>query len=109
MDLLVGGEQAVDQVHLGQEHDALQLVVVEGPLPPPGPGAVEPGLGEGGPGVLQQEAPPHVVAADPRHAGEDPAAALVLDGVLPEEDEDEGACVEGRDEVGLWAGRGGGE
>ena len=49
--LHVGGKDAIDQIQLGQEESALQLVVVKGDLP--GPGAVQASLHERGPGVLQ--------------------------------------------------------
>ena len=100
----VGGEDAVEQLHLGQVEGALQLVVVEGDLP--GPGAVEPRLHEGGPGVLKQEAAPDVVLADAAGAREHRAPAVVLHRVLPEEEVGEVADVVGRDEVGLWVRRG---
>ena len=95
----IGGEDAVDEVLLRQVEGALQLVVVEGDLA--GARAVEPGLHERGPGVLQQEAAADVVLADPRHPGVDRLAAVVLHGVLPQEEEGEEADVVGRDEVGL--------
>lgn len=89
----VGGEDAVDQVQLGQEEGALQLVVVEGDLARAG--AVQPSLHEGGPGVLQQEAPPDVVLADPGGSGEDGFPAVVLHGVLSEKEVGEIADVVG--------------
>lgn len=95
----IGGEDAVDEVLLGQVEGALQLVVVEGDLP--GAGAVEPGLHERGPRVLQEESPADVVLADSRHAGIDRLSTVVLHCVLPEEEEGEEADVVGRDEVGL--------
>lgn len=99
----VGGEDAVDEVLLGQVEGALQLVVVEGDLP--GARAVEPGLHEGGPRVLQEEPAADVVLADAGHARVHRLAAVVLHGVLPQEEEGEEADVVGRDEVGLCRGR----
>lgn len=98
-DSHIRGEDAVDEVLLGQVEGALQLVVVEGDLARAR--AVEPGLHEGGPRVLQEEAPADVVLADPRHAGIHRLAAVVLHRVLPQEEEGEEADVVGRDEVGL--------
>lgn len=95
----IGREDAVDEVLLRQVEGALQLVVVEGDLP--GAGAVEPGLHERGPGVLQEEAPADVVLTDSSHAGINCLAAVVLHGVLPQEEEGEEADVVRRDEVGL--------
>lgn len=89
----IGREDAVDEVLLGQVEGALQLVVVEGDLS--GAGAVEPGLHERGPGVLQEESPADVVLADSSHAGVDRLAAVVLHRVLPQEEEGEEADVVG--------------
>lgn len=80
----VGGEDAVDEVQLGQKEGALQLVVVEGHLA--GPGAVQAGLHEGGPRVLQQEPPPDVVLADPGGPGEHGFPTVVLHGVFSEKE-----------------------
>lgn len=80
----IGGEDAVDQIKLGQEEGALQLIVVEGHLP--GAGAVEAGLHEGGPGVLQQEPPPHVVLADPGSSGEHGLPTVMLHSVFSEKE-----------------------
>lgn len=104
-DSHIGGEDAVDEVLLGQVEGALQLVVVEGDLARAR--AVEPGLHEGGPRVLQEEPPADVVLADPRHAGVHRLAAVVLHRVLPQEEEGEEADVVGRDEVGLCRRQGG--
>lgn len=95
----VGGENAVEQLQLGQVKGPLQLVVVEGDLPRAR--AVQPGLHEGGPRVLQQEAAPDVVFAHPPGAGEHHPAAVVLHRVLPEEEVGEVADVVGGDEVGF--------
>lgn len=96
----VGGENAVEQLQLGQVEGALQLVVVEGDLA--GPRAVEPRLHERGPGVLQQEAAAHVVLADARHPREDHLAAVVLHRRLAQEEVGEAADLVDGDEVGLW-------
>lgn len=104
----IGGEDAVDEVLLGQVEGALQLVVVEGDLS--GARAVEPGLHECGPRVLEEEAPTDVVLADASHSRVHRLAAVVLHRVLPQEEEGEEADVVGRDEVGLCQkGREGGE
>lgn len=89
----IGGEDAVDEVLLGQVEGALQLVVVEGNLP--GAGAVEPRLHERGPGVLEEKPPANVVLADSRHARIDRLPAVVLHCVLPQEEEGEEADVIG--------------
>ena len=95
----VGGEDAVDEVLLRQVEGALQLVVVERDFPRAR--AVEPGLHEGGPRVLQEEPPANVVLTDSRHSRIHRLATVVLHGVLPEEEEGEEADVVGRDEVRL--------
>lgn len=100
----VGGENAVEQLQLGQVKGPLELVVVEGDLP--WTRAVQPGLHEGGPGVLQQEAATDVVLAHPPGAREHHPAAVVLHRVLPEEEVGEVADVIGGDEVGLCGGGG---
>lgn len=96
----IGGEDAVDQVELGQEEGALQLVVVEGDLP--GARAVEPGLHERGPGVLQQEPPSDVVLADPGGSGEHGFPTVVLHGVFSEKEVGEVPDVIGGHEVWFW-------
>lgn len=78
----------------------LQLVVVEGDLA--GAGAVEPGLHERGPRVLQQEAAPHVILAYAGHARIDRASAVMLHRVLPEEEVREQPNVIGCHKVWLW-------
>lgn len=95
----VGGEDAVDQVQLGQEERALQLVVVEGDLP--GPGAVQTRLHEGGPGVLQEEASPNVVLADPSSPGEHCLPAVMLHSIFSEEEVGEVPDVIGGHEIGF--------
>lgn len=95
----VGGEDAVDEVLLGQVEGALQLVVVERDLS--GAWAVQPGLHERGPRVLQEKASPDVVLTDPGHAGIHRLPAVVLHRVLPQEEEGEEADVVGGDEVRL--------
>ena len=82
--LHVGGEDAVDQVQLGQEEGALELVVVERDLSRAG--AVEAGLHERGPRVLQQEAAPDVVLTHPRSSGEHGLPTVVLHGIFSEEE-----------------------
>ena len=62
----------------------LQLVVVEGDLARTG--AVEPGLHERGPSVLQQEAAPHIVLAHAGHTRVYGASTVVLHRVLPQEE-----------------------
>lgn len=89
----IGGEDAIDEVLLRQVEGALQLVVVEGDLS--GTRAVEPGLHERGPGVLQEKSPADVVLADSRHAGIHRLAAVMLHSVLPQEEEGEQADVVG--------------
>ena len=80
----VGGEDAVDQVQLGQEEGALELVVVERDLARAG--AVEAGLHERGPRVLQQEAAPDVVLTHPGSSGEHGLPTVVLHGIFSEEE-----------------------
>lgn len=76
----VGGKDAVDQIELGQEEGALQLVVVKRHLP--GARAVQAGLHECGPGVLQQEPPPDVILADPGRSGEHGFPTVMLHGIF---------------------------
>jgi hypothetical protein len=64
----IGGEDAIEQIQLGQEESALQFVVVERHLPRAG--AVQASLHECGPGVFQQEPSPNVILADPGSSGE---------------------------------------
>lgn len=104
-DSHVGGEDPVDEVLLGQVEGTLQLIVVEGDLA--GAGAVEPGLHERGPRVLQQEAAPHVVLAHAGHPGVHGAPAVMLHCVLPQEEVRKQPDVIGCHEVWLWRGRGG--
>lgn len=59
----IGGENAIEQLQLGQVEGPLQLVVVEGDLPRAR--AVEPGLHECGPRVLQQEPTTDVILTHP--------------------------------------------
>lgn len=99
--LHVGGEDAVDEILLRQVEGALQLIVVEGNLSRAR--AVESGLHECGPGVLQEKPPTNVVFTDARYAGIDRLPTVVLHGVLSQEEEGEEADVVGRDEVRLWA------
>ena len=80
----IGGKDAVDQVQLRQEESALQLIVVEGDLA--GAGAVQAGLHEGGPGVLQQEPPPNVILADPGSSGEHGLPTVMLHSIFSEKE-----------------------
>lgn len=93
----VGGENAVEQLQLGQVKGPLQLVVVEGYFARAG--AVQPGLHEGGPRVFKEEAAADVVLANAPGAGEHRPAAVVLHRVFPEEEVGEVADVVGGDEV----------
>lgn len=98
----VGGKNAVEQLQLRQVEGALQLVVVEGDLS--GSGAVQPGLHEGGPGVLQEESATDVIFTDTPGAGEHRPAAVVLHCVFPEEEVGEVADIVGGDEIRFWRG-----
>ena len=80
----VGGKDAVDQIQLRQEEGALQLIVVERELARAG--AVETGLHERGPGVLQQEPAPDVVLAEPGSSGEHGLPTVVLHGIFAEKE-----------------------
>jgi len=65
-------------------------------------GAVQPGLQERGPVVLQDQISSSVVLADASDPGVDGLAAVdVLDGRLPEHEVDEVVRLEGADKVGL--------
>ena len=95
----VGSENAVEQLQLRQVKRPLQLVVVEGYLS--WSGAVQPGLHEGGPRVLQEEAAADVVLAHTPRAGKHRPATVVLHRVFSEEEVGEVADIVGRDEVGF--------
>lgn len=97
--LHVGGENAVEQLQLGQVKGSLQLVVIEGDFA--GTGAVQSGLHEGGPRVLQEEATADVVLTDSPCAGKHRPATVVLHRVFPKEEVGEVADVVGGDEVGF--------
>lgn len=99
-DSHVGGEDPVDEVLLGQVEGTLQLVVVEGDLTRAG--AVEPGLHECGPCVLQQEAAPHVILAHSGHPRIHGAPTVMLHGVLPQEEVCKQPNIIGRHKVWFW-------
>lgn len=99
-DSHVGGEDPVDEVLLRQVEGTLQLVVVEGDLARAG--AVEPGLHERGPRVLQQEAAAHVILAYSGHTRIHCASAVMLHRVLPQEEVGEQPDVVGCHKVWLW-------
>jgi len=95
----IGGEDPVDQVLLREVKRALQLVVVERDFSRAR--AVESGLHEGGPGVLQEEASAHVVLTNPRHAREHNLAAVVFHRRLPQEEVGESSDLVNGHEVRL--------
>lgn len=99
-DSHIGGEDPVDEVLLGQVEGTLQLVVVEGDFA--WAGAVEPGLHERGPRVLQQEAAPHVVLAHAGHPRVHSAPTVVLHCVLSQEEVRKQPDIIGCHEVWLW-------
>lgn len=99
MHLHVSGKDAIDEVLLRQVEGALQLVVVEGDLSRAG--AVEPGFGKGGPGVLQQEASTDVVLTDSGHSRVHRLPTVMLYCVLPQEEEGKEPDVIRRDELRL--------
>lgn len=98
-DSHIGGEDPVDEVLLRKVEGTLQLVVIEGDLA--WAGAVEPGLHERGPRVLQQEAAPHVVLAHSGHPGVHSASTIVLHRVFPQEKVCEQPYIIGCHEVWL--------
>ena len=82
------------------EVDRLDLVEVERIVARNG--AVQPGLQEGGPVVLEDQIPAAVVLADASDSGVDGLAAVdVLDGGFPEHEVDEVVGLERPDKVGL--------
>lgn len=99
-DSHVGSEDPVDKVLLGQVEGTLQLVVVEGDLARAG--AVEPGLHECGPRVLQQEAAPDVILAHAGHPRVHGAPTVMLHRVLPQEEVGKQPNIEGCYKVWLW-------
>lgn len=80
----VSGEDAIDEVLFGQMEGTLQLVIVEGDLP--WAGAVEPGLHECGPCVLQQETTPYIILAHSGHPRVHSASTVMLHCILPKEE-----------------------
>lgn len=62
----------------------LQLVIVEGDLSRAG--AVEPGLHECGPCVLQQETTAYIILAHPGHSRVHSASTIMLHRILPKEE-----------------------
>lgn len=80
----VSGEDAIDEVLLGQMEGTLQLIIVEGDLSRAG--AVEPGLHECGPRVLQQETATYIILAHPGHPRVHSAPTIMLHGILPKEE-----------------------
>lgn len=80
----VSGEDAIDEVLFGQMEGTLQLVIVEGDLS--WTGAVEPGLHERGPRVLQQETAPYVILAHPGHPRVHCAPTIMFYRILPKEE-----------------------
>lgn len=95
----VGGENAVEQLQLRQVKCALQFIVIEGDFP--WAGAVQPGLHEGGPRVLQKEAATDIILTDSPRPGKYRPATVMLDRIFPEEEVGEVANIIGGDEVGL--------
>lgn len=95
----VGCEDAVEQLQLGQIERPLQLVVVEWDFSRSG--AVQPGLHEGGPRVLQEKATTDVIFTDAPRPRKHRPATVVLHCVLPEEEVGEVADVIGRHKIWL--------
>lgn len=99
-DSHIGGEDPVDEVLLRQVEGTLQLVVVEGDLTRAG--AVEPGLHERGPSVLQQEPAPHVILAHAGHPRVHGASTVMLHRILPQQEVCEQPDIIGCYKVWLW-------
>ncbi len=97
--LHISSENPIKKLEFRQEKGSLELVVVEWNLA--WPWAIKPGLHKGGPGILQQKTAPDVVLADAGSAREHRPAAVVLHGVLTEEEVGEVGDVIGGNEVGL--------
>lgn len=95
----VSGEDAIDKVLLRQMEGTLQLVIVEGDLS--WAGAVEPGLHECGPRVLQQETTAYIVLAHPGHPRVHSAPTIVLHCILPKEEIRKQPDVKGCHKIGL--------
>lgn len=83
-DSHIGGEDAIDEVLLGQVEGTLQLVIVEGDLS--WAGAIEAGLHECGPCVLQQETAPHIILAHSSHPRVHSTPTIMFYGILPKEE-----------------------
>lgn len=99
----VGGEDPIDKVLLRQVEGTLQLVVIEGDFS--GAGAVESSLHERGPCVLQQKAASYIILAHTGHPGIHSTAAVVLHGILPQEEIGKQPNVVGCHEIWLWGSR----
>lgn len=93
----VGSKNAVEQLQLRQVKGSLQLVVVKGDFS--WSRAVQPGLHECCPRVLQEETATNVILTDPPCTGEHRPATVMLYRVFPEEEVGEVADIIGGDEV----------
>lgn len=98
----IGSKNAVEQLQLRQVKGSLQLVVVKGDFS--WSGAVQPGLHEGCPRVLQQKTTSDVVLTDAAGARKHRPAAVVLHRVFTEEEVGEVADVIGGDKVWFCGG-----
>lgn len=97
--LHVGGKDAVDEVLLGQVEGAVELVVIERHVS--WAGAVQSGLHERRPCVLEQKPAAYVVLTHPRHPREHRLATILLHRHLPQEEIDEAANLVRRDKLRL--------
>lgn len=89
----ISSKNAIKQLQLRQVESALQLVVVEGDFP--WSGAVQPGLHEGCPCVLQEEAATNVIFTHPAGAGKHSPPTVMLHCIFPEEEVCEVANIVG--------------
>lgn len=89
----ISSKNAIEQLQLRQVESSLQLVVVEGDFS--WSGAVQPGLHEGCPRVLQEEAATDVVLTHPPGAGKHRPTTVVLHCIFPEEEVCEVANIVG--------------
>lgn len=96
----VSREDAVDQVLLWQVERDLQLIVIKRDFSRAG--AVESGLHEGGPGILQKETSAHVILTDPSHAREHHLPTVIFNSRFPHEEVGEATDFINRHKMRFW-------
>lgn len=98
-NLHISSEDAVDQILLGKVEGALQFIVIERDFS--STGAVQSGLHESCPSVLQQKPPSDIIFANPCHTRIHSFPTVMFHCVLTEEEVGEQADVIGSNKVRL--------